>query len=120
MGKLSRVLRNVEGGGVVFYCPGCKQRHCVWIGAGNGPRWTFNFNVDAPTFSPSVLIRTGHYCDGQPQPPHCDTCNDCAVDGEPTMCKICHSFVRDGRIEFLSDCTHALAGQTVDLPDMPE
>ena len=33
----------------------------------------------------------------------------------------CHSFVRSGRIEFLSDSTHALAGQTVDLPDdMPD
>jgi len=32
----------------------------------------------------------------------------------------CHSFVRDGRIEFLSDCTHALKGQTVDLPDLPD
>lgn len=30
---------------------------------------------------------------------------------------VCHSFVRDGRIEFLSDCTHALAGQTVELSE---
>ena len=30
---------------------------------------------------------------------------------------ICHSFVTDGRIQFLGDCTHKLAGQTVDLPD---
>lgn len=29
----------------------------------------------------------------------------------------CHSFVTDGRIQFLGDCTHSLAGQTVDLPD---
>ena len=35
-------------------------------------------------------------------------------------CKRCHSFVTDGRIQFLSDCTHALAGQTVDLPDIKE
>ena len=27
-------------------------------------------------------------------------------------------FVTDGKIQFLGDCTHALAGQTVDLPDM--
>lgn len=32
---------------------------------------------------------------------------------------VCHSFVTDGRIQFLSDCTHSLAGQTVDLPEMP-
>lgn len=31
---------------------------------------------------------------------------------------VCHSFVRDGRIQFLSDCTHKLANQTVDLPDI--
>ena len=35
---------------------------------------------------------------------------------DPTVTR-CHSFVREGRIEFLSDCTHALAGQTVELPD---
>jgi hypothetical protein len=32
----------------------------------------------------------------------------------------CHSFVRNGHIEFLSDSTHALAGQTVQLPPLPE
>jgi hypothetical protein len=32
---------------------------------------------------------------------------------------VCHSFVTDGKIQFLSDCTHALAGQTVALPDWP-
>ena len=32
----------------------------------------------------------------------------------------CHSFVRDGGIQFLTDCEHGLAGQTVDLPAMPE
>jgi hypothetical protein len=27
---------------------------------------------------------------------------------------------RPGRIQFLGDCTHALAGQTVDLPEIQE
>lgn len=30
---------------------------------------------------------------------------------------VCHSFIKDGKIQFLGDCTHALANQTVDLPD---
>lgn len=34
--------------------------------------------------------------------------------------EVCHSFVRNGVIEFLSDCTHALKGQHVPLPDWPE
>lgn len=33
---------------------------------------------------------------------------------------VCHSFVRNGRIEYLGDCTHHLKGQTVDLPDMDD
>lgn len=33
--------------------------------------------------------------------------------------EVCHSFVRAGKIEFLGDCTHALKGQTVPLPDWP-
>lgn len=32
---------------------------------------------------------------------------------------ICHYFIKAGRIEFCGDCTHALKGQTVDLPDFP-
>lgn len=31
--------------------------------------------------------------------------------------KVCHSFVRNGKIEYLNDCTHELAGQTVELLD---
>ena len=30
---------------------------------------------------------------------------------------ICHSFITDGSIEFLPDCTHELAGKTVPLED---
>jgi hypothetical protein len=37
-----------------------------------------------------------------------------SFDNVPTMC---HSFVVDGRIEYLSDCTHEMAGMTVDLLD---
>ncbi len=29
----------------------------------------------------------------------------------------CHSFVTDGKIAFGEDCSHALKGKTVDLPD---
>ena len=32
---------------------------------------------------------------------------------------VCHSFVTDGRIQFLGDCTHKLAGQTVNIPEWP-
>jgi hypothetical protein len=74
---------------LVFFCPGCKEEHAF------NSTWTYNGDADKPTASPSILVSGG---------------------GDATYC--CHSFIRDGRIEFLGDCSHELAGQTVDLPDL--
>lgn len=119
MGQLSKVLRDAEGGGLVFFCPGCDMHHMVQVGEGAGPRWGWNQSVDRPTFTPSVLVR-GHgltpagraaweawSAAGHPAP---------APDFENTA-TVCHSFVTEGRIQFLGDCTHHLANQTVDLPE---
>ncbi len=83
-----------------FNCPGCAQYdepgsrlHRAHTFRDGPDGWTYNGDGDRPTVSPSILV-TGH-----------DE-------------KRCHSFVREGRIEFLGDCTHALAGQTVDLPEL--
>lgn len=93
--------------------------HAIGIGSGSGPRWTYNGNPDKPTFSPSVLVRTGHYVSDRKSTDDCwcDYNAEHPDDPAPFTCVICHSFVRDGRIQFLGDCTHALAGQTVDLPE---
>jgi hypothetical protein len=32
----------------------------------------------------------------------------------------CHYFLRSGQLQFLGDCVHALKGQTVELPDLPD
>lgn len=76
-----------------FHCPACDEVHAVRTGP-NG--WQWNGDRDKPTLTPSVLV-TGR--------------------GDPNY--RCHSFVTDGRIQFLDDCSHALAGQTVDLPAFP-
>lgn len=73
-----------------FWCPGCDSVHAP------NHTWAYNGDPERPTFSPSILVRGG------------------------SENITCHSFVTDGRIQFLGDCTHALAGQTVDLPDVPE
>lgn len=86
--------------GVHFFCPGCNSVHGVVT---NPRRWTWNGDLVRLTFSPSILVTY----DGR------DAGED---DAPPTRC---HSFVTDGRIQFLSDCTHVLAGQTVDLPPWP-
>lgn len=96
---------------VAFHCPGCDCAHVVNSAPGG---WTFNGDFERPTLSPSVLVTTGHYIDVK----HCW----CKFNEEhpeaPSgfTCSRCHSFVRDGRIQFLADSTHALAGKTVDLP----
>lgn len=93
MAALGTKLRTLEGGALAYWCPGCALPHCVYVDAPNprnGSRWTWDGNVEAPTFKPSV-----HY---------------------PGYC---HSFVTAGRVQFLNDCAHELAGQTVPLPEFP-
>lgn len=103
--KVSRVLACTKDTDYFFRCPGCGWPHGVQTGEGPGPRWGFNGNVDAPTFTPSVLVQTGSAVDP----------SIIWEDGDPP--RICHTFITDGKIQFLSDCDHALAGQTVDIPD---
>lgn len=79
-----------------FECPGCGASH-------HARGWHWNGSKEAPTFTPSILVEYNG--------------PDAGVDGAPPA--VCHSFVTNGRIQFLSDCTHALAGQTVDLPVVP-
>lgn len=124
MSALSPILRSVDHLGkqaVAFWCPGCECQHTVTVG-GDGT-WGWNGSVDAPTFTPSVLITSGHHVASQAgKRCWCDYNREQVAKGkEPArfVCGICHSFVTDGRIQFLGDCTHALAGQTVDLPSWP-
>lgn len=103
MGLVSRILRSWSTSddsqaGYTFWCPGCDMAHKIWT---SGPTsWDFNGNLEKPTFSPSLMC---HWPDPDKQ----------GAD------RTCHSFIRAGEIQFLGDCTHALAGQTVPIPDWP-
>lgn len=83
-------FHKVEENFWVFECPACGCLHSV-----KTPRWQFNGDLEKPTVSPSILV------------PGSQAENDFT----------CHSFIKDGKIQFLGDCTHHLAGQTVDLVD---
>lgn len=51
--------------------------------------WSWNGDIDSPTLKPSILTQNHRFK--------------------------CHSFVNDGKAQFLGDCSHELAGQTVDM-----
>jgi hypothetical protein len=78
---------------VMIHCPGCKFGHSVTTRSKNagGSQWGWNGSLTSPTFTPSLLVRS-----------------DVGV---------CHSFVKDGFIQFLGDCDHELKNQTVLLPE---
>ncbi len=81
--------------GYMFWCPGCEAPHCFWTDLPKAPRWTFNGDLECPTFNPSLKCTTP------------DT--------------VCHLFVRNGQIDYCGDCTHAFASKTVPCTaDAPE
>ena len=87
--------------GYIFYCPGCDSHHGVHIRPYTnsvGARWSFAGSLDRPTFYPSINVKVEK------------------TSGELIL--RCHFFVADGLIRYLDDCTHKLAGQTVELPDI--
>jgi hypothetical protein len=118
MGLISPILRGATDGGLIFWCPGCNEGHQVKVGQGAGPRWGYNGNPQQPTFTPSILIRSGHHVPGH-EGDVC-WCNWEDKDEFPDLkCVVCHSYVTNGQIQFLGDCTHELAGQTVPIPPWP-
>lgn len=85
-----------EATDVLLRLPGPISRRMIPVqtkgaraGTGN---WTWNGSVEKPTLRPSILS------DFRP--------NDPLVD---------HLWITDGKAQFLSDCSHELAGQTLDL-----
>lgn len=90
----------------LVWCPGCDYQHPFWVqDPDKAPTtddhvWTWDGNMDHPTFAPSLLVHP----DPNATPPR----------------PRCHSFLRAGRWEFLADSEHELAGHTVDLPPLPD
>lgn len=94
------VLEKVKDSSMaIFYCAGCGEHHQIDIS-----NWEFNGDFEKPTFSPSYLTWL------EPNPNADPEYGLKFRDGMR-----CHSFIKDGNIEYLSDCTHKLAGQTVKL-----
>lgn len=81
-----------------FDCPVCRKHYVP------ADRWKLIGDMDNPTLAPSVK----------------ETVNpkDHAHYQARLPTTICHFHVRNGTLEFCSDCTHALAGQTVPMTEL--
>jgi hypothetical protein len=85
-----------------MWCPGCDHAKAIPVPAEDGAlpptgaHWSWDGNLEAPTFSPSILQ---HASGRMP---------------------LCHSFIRAGQWQFLGDSTHSLAGQTVPMVPLPD
>lgn len=101
--------RKVEPDQLAFWCPGCDSAHVIGYGPGH---WTWDGNLDLPTITPSVLVysRQALINEDLPMP-------ELVAPENVRTTPRCHSFVTAGQIQFLGDSTHALAGQTVPLPE---
>lgn len=94
----------MNSGTAIFWCPGCDEPHGVWIENPNeltNAKWDWNKSLTSPTFKPSIFVNAPGQYHNPAQPS-------------------CHSFVTNGEIRFLSDCSHDLAGKTVPLPPVDE
>lgn len=87
-----KLVRKTDDGKYMVFCAGCGCCH------GMDSRWTFNGDFEKPTFTPSFLV---------------GGCLNHTRGKEHFG--ICHSYVTDGMIRYLDDCTHHLKGQTVPL-----
>lgn len=91
------------GAHVLVWCPGCDGLHAIGVRGDDGSRpgveWEWDGDLEAPTVSPSILVKGGR-------------------NGPGT---VCHSYLEGGRWRFLDDSTHTFAGVTevpmVPLPD---
>ncbi len=84
------------------WCPACGELHVfrVYRVFPGDQRWTYNENPDSPTFSPAIKFQEPYERPGRPR-------------------QTCHYEIKDGIIEYGSDCTHILAGEKVPLLKIP-
>jgi hypothetical protein len=98
--------------GYRFDCPGCGEPHVIPTKP-HERGWDFNGDEVAPTFSPSIDVHEVRI------PADADPAKVLApYKPGDVYSPRCHSFVRAGRIEFLPDSGHALAGTTAPLPEL--
>lgn len=94
--------------GLMYWCPGCEGGlkgsglHILPVNVNVDieglATWTWDYSLTVPTLSPSILTR--YTSKGQSF--------------------LCHSYLRNGFLEFLPDSTHSLSGMNVQLQPLPD
>src|SRR5574337_596906 len=116
------IVERSSDGRLLFKCPGCGFLHSVKVEGEGRPKWSWNGSETSPTFDPSIKVEWETLSDEArarnvafyKQNGRRMTSKELPLDKH----NVCHSFVRDGKIQFLNDCTHELAGKTVALPEI--
>lgn len=94
--------------GIWIWCPGCDKAHRIRVPLEDGsfdaqPIWEWTGTTDETfTISPSLLIWTGDR--NKPAP------------GD----RRCHSYIKNGVWDFLTDSNHSLAGKKVPMVPVPD
>ncbi len=107
-------------GRYMFWCPGCQEVHYFT------KDWQMSGDPECPTFFPSLRylphwrMPPGWNPDNAPR----DANGKLTIRADGKLVDAvewtCHLFVKNGQIEYLSDCTHELRGTTIPLPDLPK
>lgn len=109
-----KLIQGTESGRLYHWCPACLTLHPLPSDTG---KWTFDGNFEKPTFSPSFKhsgMQTVTDVQGRWTG---EWVLDANGNGVPF---ICHYILTAGVLNFCGDCTHAMAGQSVPLPPVPE
>ncbi len=114
--KVEKYTMEKEGKeGYSFWCPGCKGYHGMIVKGDSkkGPVWGWNGSLDKPTFKPSLLVRSVS-CPDNPEK-NKDGSYVLESDGRIKVAKDirCHSYINDGKIQFLGDCSHDIKGHSL-------
>jgi len=83
-------------------------------------KWSWNGDIDKPTLRPSLLVQSGHYAPNFKQDDSCwcKYYKDHPDETPVFNCFRCHTWINDGKAQFLPDSTHEHSGKTLDLIDL--
>jgi hypothetical protein len=90
---MAKFFNNLEDGNKSFWCPGCERYHGI-----DPKKWKITVVEGLPTVQPSIL---GEY-----------------YNWKYKKEIRCHSYIKNGKIQYLGDCGHNLKNRTVNMKEL--